>query len=788
MADIAQIGFAADTSNLQKAQSALVALVPAAKAAETAAMNTADAIADVGSASAAVSTATTKTVSAVKAVANGLSAHSSAAKIATQSNQVLAKSHAGLSTQAMAAQHAIRSMVEQLAMGMPISTIFSAQINHLSFAASGPGGLTKAFSDAIGVFTKLLTPMVLVGGAIAALAVGAIAAYASWKTFTLGLIDTASIAGTTTKSLMELQAAASIRGIGASDFTAGIRSFSKSVYDARNNMGGLADLFTANNIKANTFDDYLEKASELIKHAANDQARLVLLQQMGLPANMEWVRLMSSGAEGLRKAKEEMAGFTANDNLGAAARRFDEAWNKAWTNFSLNARSGFQKALEFGATFFDKMERLAQNIGSGSFWDRFLPEGHEKTAKSMGITPLSEIEKRSAGDSPNPAANNTSLADALRDKAARMTGKATIDPNALKNAISLQQQSIALLGDLATVDQQVTSKQLELTAAGLNHVSVTKQQHDAIVNATKAQAENNLVNAQAQAGIFNLSLAQKAAADTLQYWIDKGLVDKNNVDQMAAAHLVLARNIQQVSEAAQVAAAPLQQLKQLELESSNFSKMLDTTLTGTFNNLVTPIQDVMNHVTTLGQGFKNVGIIIVKAIQEMVIKMLILAPIMKGIQSLMGGFGGFGGLFGFSSGGIPGASGPTSLGGAPLVSNALGGVYGPNNLSSFSGQVVNRPTLFKFASGAGLMGEAGSEGILPLKRGPNGSLGVQMYGQHQNDNQPTQITYAPQYNVAQGADPRAIAELKKAQAEDRARFSANVVQSIQNARSRNVRV
>jgi hypothetical protein len=199
MADIAQIGFAADTSNLTKAQSSLQALVPAAKAAETAAMNTADALASVGGASNAVSTATTKSTSIIKAAASGLAVHTNASNNSTNSVNKNAQSHKALSTQAMAAQHAIRSMVEQLAMGMPISTIFSAQLNHLSFAASGPGGLTKAFSDAIGVFTKLLTPMVLVGGAIAALAIGAAFAYSSWKTFTLGLIDTASIAGTTTK-------------------------------------------------------------------------------------------------------------------------------------------------------------------------------------------------------------------------------------------------------------------------------------------------------------------------------------------------------------------------------------------------------------------------------------------------------------------------------------------------------------------------------------------------------------------------------------------------------------
>jgi phage-related minor tail protein len=36
--------------------------------------------------------------------------------------------------------------------------------------------------------------------------------------------------------------------------------------------------------------------------------------------------------------------------------------------------------------------------------------------------------------------------------------------------------------------------------------------------------------------------------------------------------------------------------------------------------------------------------------------------------------------------------------------------------------------MFAFASGAGIMGEAGPEAILPLKRGSDGKLGVQSGG------------------------------------------------------------
>lgn len=60
-----------------------------------------------------------------------------------------------------------------------------------------------------------------------------------------------------------------------------------------------------------------------------------------------------------------------------------------------------------------------------------------------------------------------------------------------------------------------------------------------------------------------------------------------------------------------------------------------------------------------------------------------------------------------------------------LLPYAKGGAFAGGNVIPFaSGGVVSRPTLFPMANGRGLMGEAGPEAILPLKRGPDGALGI----------------------------------------------------------------
>lgn len=80
--------------------------------------------------------------------------------------------------------------------------------------------------------------------------------------------------------------------------------------------------------------------------------------------------------------------------------------------------------------------------------------------------------------------------------------------------------------------------------------------------------------------------------------------------------------------------------------------------------------------------------------------------LMRAFSGMGGGGGFFASLFGFARGGV-------FAGGQELTAFARGGV-------------VNRPTVFPFSRGIGLMGEAGPEAILPLRRGRDGRLGVEM--------------------------------------------------------------
>lgn len=92
-------------------------------------------------------------------------------------------------------------------------------------------------------------------------------------------------------------------------------------------------------------------------------------------------------------------------------------------------------------------------------------------------------------------------------------------------------------------------------------------------------------------------------------------------------------------------------------------------------------------------------------------------------------------LAGALGGALSGMFNPTGVGwsmdsgAAGAISGwAKGGVFDSPSLSAYSNQIHDTPQLFEFAKGAGVFGEAGPEAIMPLKRGPDGRLGVSTHG------------------------------------------------------------
>lgn len=120
-----------------------------------------------------------------------------------------------------------------------------------------------------------------------------------------------------------------------------------------------------------------------------------------------------------------------------------------------------------------------------------------------------------------------------------------------------------------------------------------------------------------------------------------------------------------------------------------------------------------------------------RSFSDMIRKMLAEALAAQILKSLLGGSFGSGGSIGGLLGGLFGSAKGNAFSGGRVIPLAHGGI-------------VDKPTVFPMAQGAGLMGEAGPEAVLPLARTAGGDLGVNVTSQQQ---QPTIEDYIRIINV-----------------------------------------
>jgi len=139
-----------------------------------------------------------------------------------------------------------------------------------------------------------------------------------------------------------------------------------------------------------------------------------------------------------------------------------------------------------------------------------------------------------------------------------------------------------------------------------------------------------------------------------------------------------------------------------------------------FTNVVTGAQSAKQAMASF---LKDLGQYFVEYAAKVITQMIVIATIQAAIKALGGpSLGG---------GDTVDAPAPDPLVQPGVMVAAQGAALDKGVKRYAMGGVVNKPTMFTYAEGGsgrfGLMGEAGPEGILPLKRGSDGRLGVSAY-------------------------------------------------------------
>ncbi len=395
---------------------------------------------------------------------------------------------------------------------------------------------------------------------------------------------------------------------------------------------------------------------------------------MGLQIMASWAGIKATIAEALQASLEAVVGFgnaVLNTFQGAM-----EAVKVLWS--ALPATIG-DFAFQAANALIGGVEAMLNGVAGRI--DGFLAGinagldvlGVEKRVPLIGTIELGGIENPFAG----AAANAGAEARAAFQAAFASAPIAPPDLGLTELAGAARAQADALRGTMAGVAEAATAP---LQSVGALRAAVT---------AGTAEAATGLGGAEGAA--TGLEAALDGAGDA--------------ADRAGGAGRAAGGALRQAAETAKGAWEATSEAVQAAAERSREIAQ------GLAQDIAGPIKDALKSGEFTWESFAGA---ISRIAQNLATRLIDLAfkPIENALMNAFSGGGGGGGflgsLFGFARGGV-------FAGGTELTAFARGGV-------------VNRPTVFPFARGVGLMGEAGPEAILPLRRGRGGRLGVEMNG------------------------------------------------------------
>ena len=167
-------------------------------------------------------------------------------------------------------------------------------------------------------------------------------------------------------------------------------------------------------------------------------------------------------------------------------------------------------------------------------------------------------------------------------------------------------------------------------------------------------------------------------------------------------------------------------MRKWSADATNLAQQFETTMTSAFDSASDALADF---VMTGKLDFADLANSIISDLARIAARQAI-GGIVGGIAGSLGNLFGGGG-FSLSSGQSSWVSNVIGIGAG--VASAHGNVFSAPDLSAHSNTIVDEPTFFgydrhltAFASGAGLMGEAGPEAVMPLSRMSGGDLGVKV--------------------------------------------------------------
>lgn len=292
-----------------------------------------------------------------------------------------------------------------------------------------------------------------------------------------------------------------------------------------------------------------------------------------------------------------------------------------------------------------------------------------------------------------------------------IAGLGAMPETPLATDLGLMRRWMQAAPEAATVTDQLNRRLMELRVANEDG-AISADKLAAAEGRVRLAHERQIEGMRASLGLYEEQAALARRMKEIDDLYAQGVI--KNAEERARAERNARREVEQMGRAMAVRNSNTPGLTGLALEAQDLTRLLDQGLTSALRGSAATMREMLTGTKSLSAGFAELATRIADAVTEALIMRSIVGPISGAIGSGISGLAGGGGAGGWTTTVIPSAHGNAFWGGR-LTAFAAGGI-------------VTRPTIFAMANGMGLMGEAGPEAVMPLRRLGSGRLGVEAAG------------------------------------------------------------
>jgi hypothetical protein len=366
-----------------------------------------------------------------------------------------------------------------------------------------------------------------------------------------------------------------------------------------------------------------------LKAIGQDVAALDIGEKMFGATFADNIRLGKTSIEGIKKTIDEgsQSNFVSNE-AAKNAKELDDRLNDAYYTLHEKFKPSWDdlasSALKIKGIWTDIIEAVAKFDGAAigrlghdvADETGFRTSGDESAGLNLSPRPdtseVTPMPRRRPSDAPKPPPAAKVERDPF-DVAIDSTDKRIA---ALKAETATIAESTAARERAKTVAQLEEAAKRANTAAGMANTAVTDKQRAAIEKEADAMLRASAAAEKARVG------------ESIKFSADTSLLSSEDIaiaTQLKGLYPDVATALNSVEASA--------------MRVNDAMKTVSSSIQGSVTSALT---DMMGNSRTAGQSFYNMGRSIVRSLDEMVIKMLVVAPIMRALQSSMGGLNLFG--------------------------------------------------------------------------------------------------------------------------------------------------